>query len=203
MDPRPPMTLARFRSLLDAYGARPDRWPPDERESACALLEGSPQARHWHAASAQLDGVLDMAPAATATSALVDRIMDATPRRPDATPRRPAATGLRLASAQTRLRPVRRAAAWRYVGAALSLAAAATLVLWLRTQPLPAPEATNISLAEIGTYTAPTDELLEVPGVQALDRVPAFGCTDSGLGCLDPGVPNDQSQSTLESERYV
>jgi hypothetical protein len=80
----------------------------------------------------------------------------------------------------------RRSRAWRYVGAALPLAAAAALVLWLWAKPSRTPERTDVAVADLGTYDVPTDVLLAVPSVEALDSVPSFGCTGAGLGCLDP-----------------
>ena len=43
MDHPSTMSLERLRALLDAYGANPDRWPPEERMAALALLEQSPR----------------------------------------------------------------------------------------------------------------------------------------------------------------
>jgi hypothetical protein len=203
MDDRSPMPLARFRALLDAYGASPDRWPAEERDAARALLARSPQAQRWRDASAQLDALLDLAPAGAAAPALVERILAAVPEHqtPASAPVRRLAS--RPVSADVTRRGARRSRAWRYAGAALPLAAAAVLVLWLLTESPRVPERSTVSLAEIGTYDTPTDVLLDIPSVDALDRVPAFGCTGAGLGCLDSGVQNNRSQSALDSETYV
>ena len=190
MDDRSHMSLARFRALLDAYGADPDRWPAEERDAAHALLAQSPEAQRWRDASAQLDAILDRAPAPTASPELIERILaTASPHVP------------RPASSRTSRRAAPRSRAWRYVGAALPLAAAAALVVWLLAEPSRTPERTHVTIAELGTYAAPTDALLDTPSVDALDSVPAFGCTGSGLGCLDPELLNNQS--ALDSERYV
>jgi hypothetical protein len=186
MDDRSHMSPARFRALLDAYGADPDRWPPEERDAARTLLAQSPEARRWRDASAQLDAVLDRAPAPAASPELIERIL---------------ATANSHMPSRTRRRATPRSRVWRYVGAALPLAAAAALIVWLLTEPSRTPERTNVTIAELGTYAAPTDVLLDTPSVDALDSVPAFGCTGSGLGCLDPELLNNQS--ALDSERYV
>jgi hypothetical protein len=208
MSDRSQMTLARLGELLDAYGADPERWPSAEREAALALLAQSAQARHRREASAQLDGVLNLAPAHTASPALLDRVLAAAPRPAsaesatvagaEAAARPPA---LRLAPPPAGRRASRRLRVWRYVGAALPLAAAAALVLWLLREPVSTPERTRVTMAELGTYDVPTDALLTAPSLEALDNVPSFGCTGSGLGCLDSEPLN--KQSALDGETYV
>lgn len=49
------MTPGRLQELLDAYGADPARWPPDERDTALALIKRSPAVR----AQAERDAVFD------------------------------------------------------------------------------------------------------------------------------------------------
>ena len=203
MNDRSPMTLARLRELLDAYGADPERWPQEERDAACALLAQSVQAQRRHEASARLDAVLNLAPAHAASPALVERILAAVPQGATAEHLNAAARppALRLASPPVGRRASRRFRAWRYVGTALPLAAAAALVLWLLRAPAPTPERTRVTMAELGTYDVPTDVLLTTPSLEALDNVPSFGCTGSGLGCLDPEPLN--KQSALNGETYV
>jgi hypothetical protein len=58
-------------------------------------------------------------------------------------------------------------------------------------------------LAEIGTFDVPTDALLDVPSVQALDGVLTFGCAGGGLGCVDTVEPDDGSQSALDLETFT
>jgi len=207
MNDRSRMTLARLGELLDAYGANPERWPPAERETACALLAQSTEAQRRREASAQLDAVLNLAPAHAASPALLERILAAAPQpasvetataeQLNAAANPPA---LRLASPPVGRRASRHFRAWRYVGAALPLAAAAALVLWLLREPAPTPER-SVTMAELGTYDVPTDVLLTTPGLEALDSVPSFGCTGSGLGCLDPEPLN--KQSALDGETYA
>ena len=204
MNDRSQMTLARLGELLDAYGANPEHWPPEEREAACALLAQSAHAQRRREASAQLDTILNLAPAHAASPALVERILAAAPPETATVEQVNAAaspSARRLASPPVGRRASRRFRAWRYVGAALPLAAAAALVLWLLRAPAPTPERTRVTIAELGTCDVPTDVLLTTPGLEALDSVPSFGCTGSGLGCVDPEPLN--KQSALDWETYV
>lgn len=188
MDDRPQMSLVRLQALLEAYGAKPERWPAEERDAARALLAQSPQAQRWRDVSAQLDAVLDLAPAHAPSPTLLERIVAAAPRREPAPSR----------TAHRAKQPAR---AWRYAAATLPLAAAAALVLWWLGKPAHTPEGASLTVAELGTYNAPTDALLTTPSIAALDEIPSFGCTGSGLGCLEP-EPLD-NQSALHWERYV
>jgi hypothetical protein len=188
-----PMSLDRLRALLEAYGADPDRWPPEERNAALALLAQTPEAQRWRDASARLDALLDQAPAYGGSPALIARILAATPA--------PAPTTIRTPPANRRL--TRRLRAWPAIASAIPLAAAAALVLWLSTKPSHGPERVNVNLAEIETYETATDALLDAPSLQALDRLPTFGCTGSGFGCVDLNEPNDAAQSAADLERYV
>jgi hypothetical protein len=58
-----PLDLERFKALLAAYGARPERFPEDEREAALALLASSEVAQSLARAEAALDSVFALAPA--------------------------------------------------------------------------------------------------------------------------------------------
>jgi hypothetical protein len=208
MSDRSQMTLGRLGELLDAYGADPERWPPAEREAALALLAQSAQARRRREASARLDAVLNLAPAHTVSPTLLDRVLAAVPRPASAESATAAGSeaaarppALHLASPPAGRRASRRLRVWRYVGAALPLAAAAALVLWLLREPAPTAERARVTMAELGTYDVPTDVLLTTPSLEALDSVPSFGCTGSGLGCLDADQLN--KQSALDWETYV
>lgn len=53
------MTPDRFATLIDAYGASPERWPASERQAALAYLEATPAARTLVAEAARLDALLD------------------------------------------------------------------------------------------------------------------------------------------------
>ncbi|MBT6430220.1 MAG: hypothetical protein HOK30_21295 [Rhodospirillaceae bacterium] len=69
------MTEARFATLLDAYGAEPDRWPASERGAGLAYLKGSDEARAAMEPAAALDGLLDIiAPDTQISGGLADRI---------------------------------------------------------------------------------------------------------------------------------
>lgn len=76
------MELARFRRLLDAYGAEMRVWPDAERHAALRLLANSPAARRARDEAAALDGLLRTAAPAVAGAA-VGRVLStlATPPR--------------------------------------------------------------------------------------------------------------------------
>lgn len=187
------MSLERLRALLDAYGANPDRWPPQERAAALALLEQSPEAQRWRDASARIDALLDHAPGFEVSATLIDRILAAAPTPAPSANRTP----------PPYRHTTRRVWAWRIIAAAAPLAAAAVLVLWVLNKPSQTPERANVTLAEIETFDVPTDALLDLPSVQALDRVPTFGCAGGGLGCVDTGEADNRSQSALDVETFA
>lgn len=56
------MRLDRLTSLIDAYGADPERWPADERAAALLLLAESAEARAYAEDAAALDALLDRVP---------------------------------------------------------------------------------------------------------------------------------------------
>lgn len=58
MPPAGPMTLERLKTILDAYGAQPGRWPAEERAAAEALVARSAEARTALAEAEGLDGAL-------------------------------------------------------------------------------------------------------------------------------------------------
>ena len=57
------MTLKRFRSLVEAYGANPGLWPVMERDSAEKFLGSNVRAREIAELSRPLDAALDETPA--------------------------------------------------------------------------------------------------------------------------------------------
>lgn len=69
------MQLERFRDLVDAYGARPTRWPEAERASAVALLQGSAEAQALLREANRLDQVLDRAPKLEPSAALFGKVL--------------------------------------------------------------------------------------------------------------------------------
>ena len=59
-DSQTTLSLERATTLLDAYGALPERWPEADREALLALLEKSPELRAQRDAAAGLDSLLDL-----------------------------------------------------------------------------------------------------------------------------------------------
>jgi len=53
------MTPDRFATLIDAYGASPERWPAPERQAALAYLRATPAAHSLVAEAGRLDALLD------------------------------------------------------------------------------------------------------------------------------------------------
>lgn len=178
------MDLERLERLLDAYGASPERWPVEERQAALALLDRSAEARARRDLAAQLDALLDAAPAPEPSRDLVARILAAAPGVPT-----------RIGGDAAGLR---RARLWPYVAAAAPLAAAAALALWIRYAPEPSPGVVSEeAIARLGVYEAPTDVLLAAPSGEALYGAPQLGCAGSTLGCPRLEVPEGR-ESTLD-----
>lgn len=69
------MNLERIKSLAEAYGANPARWPAAERADAEAFLAAEPEARRWLEEAAAIDRLLDAAETQKVTRALEDRIL--------------------------------------------------------------------------------------------------------------------------------
>ncbi|MDR6623756.1 hypothetical protein [Caulobacter segnis] len=75
------MSLERFEDLADIHGGDIARWPEGEREAARALLAAeAPRLAPLLAAAAQLDRLLDLAPAQSPSAALMGRLISAAPR---------------------------------------------------------------------------------------------------------------------------
>ena len=78
------MTLERFEDLAEAYGGEIARWPEGERETARALLAvNAARLAPVLSAAAQMDRLLDLAPAQSADATLLGRLVAAAPRAPD------------------------------------------------------------------------------------------------------------------------
>ena len=136
-----PVTLERLGVLLDAYGAAAERWPDTEREAARWLIAQSAAARARRDEAADVDRLLDALPAEAPSSSLAARVMAAAPRP----------------------RPGR---VWRRaLAAAVPLAAAAAVALWLASEHQPARQMAHAPAMEIGEYTSPTDVLLAPYGL--------------------------------------
>lgn len=75
------MTFERFEDLAGAYGGEIARWPEGEREAARALLAANPmRLGAVLAEGAELDRLLDLAPAQRPDAALLGRLIAAAPQ---------------------------------------------------------------------------------------------------------------------------
>ncbi|ADG09525.1 hypothetical protein B7G68_05235 [Caulobacter segnis] len=75
------MSLERFEDLAEIYGGDIARWPEGEREAARALLASEAgRLTPVLAAAAQLDRLLDLAPAQSPDAALMGRLISAAPQ---------------------------------------------------------------------------------------------------------------------------
>lgn len=72
--------LDRLRTVLEAYGAAPERWPGPERAALLALLERSADARRLQAEAAALDRWLDSQPEPDASPDLLAAVLGAADR---------------------------------------------------------------------------------------------------------------------------
>jgi hypothetical protein len=75
------MNIERFRTLVEAYGANPARWPEAERVAALLFAEQSAEARAALQEATAFDRLLDEAETQPATRALEDRILASFPER--------------------------------------------------------------------------------------------------------------------------
>jgi hypothetical protein len=178
------MDETRLTELLDAYGADAERWPADERAAALALLARSAEAQALLAAARGLDALLALDPAATPSPALAERIVAAAARtRPPAVQRGPGR-------------------ARRYL-AAIPIAAAAALALWMmRTPDRPSPEPAQVA-TDAGSYGAPGDALLAISDLGLPDADVWGGCPEQVLGCLDLEALDLDSLSATPRRRIV
>jgi hypothetical protein len=75
------MSLERFEDLAEIYGGDIARWPEGQREAARALLAAEAgRLSPVLAAAAQLDRLLDLAPAQRPDAALMGRLISAAPQ---------------------------------------------------------------------------------------------------------------------------
>jgi hypothetical protein len=175
------MTLERLRVLLDAYGARAERWPDAERDTALALLERSADARALRADAGRLDELLDLAPVTHPTPELVRRVMAGAPPN-------------------IRQRPsVRRPRLMVAVGA---LAAAAALIFWMVPKRSTVRNVTaRYATVYQGSYSMPTDVLLVPPGWDLSRTAPSVGCVSGGLACGIQDVPREKESRLRSNQR--
>jgi hypothetical protein len=72
------MDSAEFTGLVAAFGADPQRWPPEDRMRALAFVNAHPDiAGDVQAVAARLDAVLELARADAPSAALASRILAA------------------------------------------------------------------------------------------------------------------------------
>ncbi|GEM_PF-2420562 len=71
-----PMTFDRFRELIAAYGASPEKWPDQERALAEALIATSPEAEEIIRDAAALDTALDSLPTPEISSELREGVLE-------------------------------------------------------------------------------------------------------------------------------
>lgn len=91
------MSLDRFAELAEIYGGDVARWPEAVRETARALLVAEPARLEVVLAdAARLDRLLDLAPAQSADSALLGRLIAAAPQPASAARRWLAGAGAAL-----------------------------------------------------------------------------------------------------------
>jgi hypothetical protein len=207
----PSMTVQRLQQLLDAYGAEAERWPPEEREAALALLAHSTEAQVQQDKAARLDALLDLAPVAQPSTELAARILAAaiTPDTPDENLGDGSVRVLR-SERQHRARTARRTGTreksrWVRRWPALAIAASLAAVFWsVRTMTTPPrPELSSEVIASLGVYYTSTDVLLQSP-VAIFPTTPSVGCMESELGCPDlTSSPEVESQSRALERKYV
>lgn len=69
------MTPERVKTIIDAYGASPQRWPAEERSAALALIGASPSLAEYQRQAEVLDGVLAFAQQPSAATSLVEAVL--------------------------------------------------------------------------------------------------------------------------------
>lgn len=75
------MTPERFRQIVEAYGAAPQRWPEGERTAAEAFARTNPETQAMLAREASLDSMLGAYRIAPAGSALTGAVIASARRR--------------------------------------------------------------------------------------------------------------------------
>jgi hypothetical protein len=80
--PKTNLTLERFETLLDAYGAAPERWPSAERAAAEALVKLDARAHELHQSALALDGQLEQVEVDEPSARLRARVLEIPIRHP-------------------------------------------------------------------------------------------------------------------------
>jgi hypothetical protein len=108
-----------------------------------------------------------------------------------------------LAHAPGRRSPPRRHILRWALAAAVPLAAAAALVIWLRagSETVRIQRPIQFAITDLGAYTTPTDVLLVPPGLDVSRSRPAVGCGEDGLGCPTLDVPSERQSLGRRSQR--
>ena len=75
------LTSARFRILLESYGAAPDRWPAEERAAALAVVAGDPGAAAAFEREGAFDDLLALSVSPVPPAALAQAILAKAPAR--------------------------------------------------------------------------------------------------------------------------
>ena len=75
------MDKERFEALIDAYGARPERWPASERAAAEAFAASSIEAMAWLDRARRLDEALDAWTMEPAGAVLRERVVAGGPKQ--------------------------------------------------------------------------------------------------------------------------
>lgn len=76
------MTETRLLDIIASHGARPERWPEQERAAALRALESAPEAKRAMAAAAELDALLARHETPSPSLSLHTRIAAIPDRRP-------------------------------------------------------------------------------------------------------------------------
>lgn len=69
------MTPERVKTIIDAYGASPHRWPIAERSAALALVGSTPSLATYQQQAEALDGALELAPRPFVSNSLVEAVL--------------------------------------------------------------------------------------------------------------------------------
>lgn len=161
--------LAKLEAVLDAHGARPERWPQDVRATLIAFVEEDSRAARLVAEAHALDRVLGLAPQ-TPEQGLSDRILAAAALLPQADVKP------KLDSSQRRNTDIRPSARLRLPGtknlrrvwpgaALLAASLAAGILIGLSGEALPTLQNVGLLAAlEEGGLSAITDSFLDPGG---------------------------------------
>lgn len=143
--PKKPTDRARVEDLLDRYGADPERFPADERDTARQLLKNDPALASRAQDAAALDALLSTSTAHTPSADLMRHVAEIPLHHPKAT---------RSAALSEAAAPP-----FHFVRAALAglFAAAMGVVVGLQSLPTSVGQEDNLAMVDDGSES---DELL-------------------------------------------